>query len=200
MKKISGIIILILLLATSSSYSSNPDPQKIIKNVEKTLNGLNTLKCTFERSFPTGGQQIQKFTGTLYLKKPYSLHVETETQIITVDGDTAWVYLTKANQVQVSEFNKDMEAFPTPQSLFNKYSKGRTMEYGGSESINGRHCDILRILPSRRGEREASVWIDRSISFPVKIVEKSVNGESSVYLLTDVSLNSKIDGKVFRFV
>lgn len=200
MKKISGIIFLILFTAVSS-YGANPDPQKIMKNVEKTLNNFSSLKCTFERSFPSGNSpQLQKFTGTLYLKKPYSLRVETDTQIITVSGDTAWVYLTKANQVQVSGFNKDMEAFPTPQSLFNKYSKGRTVLHGGEESINGRQCDILRILPLRRGEREASVWIDRAISFPIKIVEKSANGDSSVYLLTDVSLNTKIDDKVFKFV
>lgn len=200
MRKIVGIFASILFFtAAVNSYCANPDPQKIMKNVEKTLNNLTSLKCSFERSFPSGGQQGQKIAGTLFLKKPYSLHVETASQIITVAGDTVWLYLPKANQVQVSKFNRDKEAFPTPQSLFNKYSKGKTFEYIGMETLNGRQCDVIKILPTRQGEKEAAVWIDRNISFPVKTIEKGSNGENSVYLLTDVTLNGKIDKKVFIF-
>lgn len=200
MRKITGVFAAILLLtAAFNTYGANPDPQKIMKNVEKTLNGLTSLKCSFERSFPSGGQQGQKIAGKLFLKKPYSLHVETSSQIITVAGDTVWLYLPKANQVQVSRVNRDKEAFPTPQSLFSKYSKGRTFEYIGTEALNGRQCDVIKILPSRKEEREATVWIDRNISFPIKTVEKGANGETSVYLLTDVTLNGKMDGNIFIF-
>ena len=170
----------------------------ITKKTEKTLKGMSTLKCSFERQYiingSGGGTPI---TGTISLKKPYKLRVEYSGQTIVVDGENVWVYIPKNNQVQISKFVPDSETFPTPESIFRKYSQDSEVVLAGTENINGSVCDVLSL---KTKGKEIKVWVDRKLNFPVKSLEKGPSGETSVYILKDIIINGKIDPKKFVFI
>lgn len=172
----------------------------IMKKTEKTLKGMSTLNCSFERQYIVNGSGGgTPITGTISLKKPYKLRVEYSGQTIVVDGENVWVYIPRNNQVQISKFVSDSETFPTPESIFRKYSQNSEAALAGTENINGSICDILSLKSKGAAQKEIKVWIDRKLNFPVKSLEKGPSGETSVYVLKDVVINGKTDPKKFVF-
>jgi outer membrane lipoprotein-sorting protein len=183
----------------SSSYAAG-NAKKIVGTVEKTLKSMETLTCTFERSnYRKTDNKTFTIAGTLSLKKPSMLRVEYPAQTIVVDGVTVWTYVPRHKQVQINGFVEGDESFPTPQSIFEKNSKGRRIEVIGTEGIDGYQCDVLQLIPSNPEERNITVWVDRKLSFPVKTLEEYPSGDTVQFTLKKIILNGEIGNEVFTF-
>ena len=93
--KFKGLLIFILctFVLTGEISGAKNDVGEIISRVEKTLDNLKTLNCSFERSYYNKvSDRTTKISGVLYIKKPNLLRVEYSSQTIVVDGDKTWVY------------------------------------------------------------------------------------------------------------
>ncbi len=174
--------------------------KSIAGRVKKTLEKVKTFQCAFERSYYIkAGDRTTRFSGTFHMKKPYLLRVEYPAQTIVVDGEAVWVYVPKNKQVRISQFIQDKDSFPTPYSIFEKYSKDSKIEWIGEEKINGYECSILELVSDSPGEVSVKVWIDRKLNFPVKTIETYPSGDSIQFVLKVVVLNEKIDDGIFKF-
>ena len=203
--KIKWIVMLLLmfcmLISSIEASAANNDARKIVRDVEKTLKNLETLNCSFEHTrYRKADDKTVIMSGTLYMKKPYMLRVEYPAQTIVVDGETVWSYVPRNRQVQITGFIEDDECFPTPQSIFEKNSKGRESEFAGNEKVDGKECDILRLVSSVPEEKSIMVWIDKKLNFPVKTIEEYTSGDIMQFILKDVVLNGAIEDELFTFV
>jgi outer membrane lipoprotein carrier protein len=156
----------------------------VMKRVKTRLDGLTTLACSFRRTheFKEMGR-TQRIEGTLKLRKPGRLRVEYPAQTIVSDGKTSWTYSPKNNQVTVTAAGKGEEAYPTPQTIFRRYSS-RKAELAGKERLASGDADIVRLVPESADDADVTVWIDRKLNFPVKTIEKMANGDVAVSELT----------------
>ena len=202
---ISLICIVLLLPADDESQGAEAprtknDASKIVKRVKKTLNGIKTLSCSFEREHVWKTiDRNQHILGTLFMKKPFMLRVEYPGQTIVVDGEKVWSYLPKHNQVQISAFEREEDLFPSPHNIFTQYVNERKALISGEEKIKECECDIICLISSDPDENKVTVWIDRALKFPVKAVEETPSGDVTTHVLSDVRLNEKIDDDVFTF-
>jgi len=188
-----------LIIAASSFAQAEPDAERIVAKVKAQLDKIESLSCSFERDHIWKAMdRAQNIAGTIRLKKPYKLRVEYPAQTIVVDGKSAWTYIPRNKQATVTKFKQSDAEYPTPQSIFKRYSQ-RKAEIIGLESVNGKTADVLHLVPAGPNDIDVTVWIDRSLNFPVKSVEKNAGGDVTTSTLTDVILNGKIADSVFTF-
>ena len=198
---VASSLIFCILMATSETSSAKNDVDKIMNRVEKTLDNLKTLYCSFERSYYSKvSDKTSKISGKIFLKEPNLLRVEYPAQTVVVDGEKTWVYVPKNNQVQISNFIEGDETFPTPHSIFEKYSKDREIEYLGNKEFDGKEHEVLNLIPPSTNENYLHVFIDTEINFPVKTIIESSNGDTNTYVLRYIALNRDIEDDVFTFV
>ena len=200
--KYAGVLFLaVCVLALPVEVSgAKKNAKTIARRVEKTLEKVKTFQCAFERSYYIkAGDRTTRFSGTFYMKKPYLLRVEYPAQTIVVDGEAVWVYVPKNKQVRISQFIQDEDSFPTPHSIFERYSIDREIEWVGEEGVNGYDCDILELVSDNPEEVIVKVWIDSKLNIPVKTVETFPSGDSVQFVLKVVVLNEKIEDGIFKF-
>ena len=171
----------------------------IIAKVKARLDKIESLSCSFDREHAwKAADRTQHLTGTIRMKNPHKLRVEYSAQTIVVDGKSVWTYIPRNKQVVISAFKDSDAEFPSPQTIFERYS-GRPAEVTGHEAVDGRQTDVVRLEAPSTDEADVTVWVDRALNFPVKTVEKYPNGDKTVSLLTDVVINGKIPDSVFTF-
>ena len=181
------------------AHAQTGDAGAVMKRVKTRLDGLSSLSCSFRRvqDWKEMGRS-QRIEGTLRLRKPGRLRVEYPAQTIVTDGKTSWTYSPKNNQVTIASAGKGEDSYPTPQTIFRRYSS-RKAELAGREKLAGGDADIVRLVPESADQADVTVWIDRRLNFPVKTVEKMANGDVAVSELHDVVINGKIPDSVFTF-
>lgn len=198
---VTFVLILSVIIISGKTWGAEEDADKIVKDVEKALKKLKTVTCSFEQVYhrKIDDRRIKRI-GKLWLKDPYLLRFEDATKTVVVDGVTVWMYIPRNNQVQISTFIQDKEGFPTPKSIFERYSKSRKAEHIGRDEVNGTTCDVLLLVSSEQAEQPVKVWIDSKLHFPVKTLEELQSGDTVQYILYDIELNNAIDDEVFSFV
>ena len=102
--------------------------------------------------------------------------------------------------MQITDSEYDKRNFPSPHTIFNRYSKDRDAVLLGEEEINGRECDVLSLVPPDPEEAVVTVWVDRELDFPIKAVEEFFSGDVTTHILSGVKLNEDIDDEVFAFI
>ena len=184
--------------------AADKSADQIIQRVRKKVNNLKTLSCSFDQEhFMKAADRTRTVSGTIRVKHPFKLRVDSPVQTIVVDGETVWWYIPKNRQVTLQTFEKEAEMCPTPHGLFRKYvadeESARNAVLEGAADLNGSACYILRLASGLGGTNTATVWIDRKLDFPVKSVEERENGDRTTYVLRDVVLNKKLGDDVFTF-
>ena len=101
--------------------------------------------------------------------------------------------------MQISDFDRSLEHTASPHSIFDRYAGKRTAVLAGEEKINGSETDIIRLVSSDPEENKVTVWIDRTLHFPVKAVEETPEGDINTHILSDVRINEKMDDALFTF-
>jgi len=198
-----AVVISVVFLAggwyAPAAEAQGGDAATVMKRVKARLDGLTSLSCTFRRvqEWKDMGR-TQRIEGTLRLRKPGRLRVEYPAQTIVTDGKTSWTYSPKNNQVTVTAAEKGENAYPTPQTIFRRYSS-RKAELAGMERLAGGDADIVRLVPESADDADVTVWIDRRLNFSVKTVEKMPNGDIATSELSGVVINGKIPDSVFTF-
>ena len=121
----------------SKAHAQAGDAGAVMKRVKTRLDGLSSLSCSFRRvqDWKEMGRS-QRIEGTLKLRKPGRLRVEYPAQTIVTDGKTSWTYSPKNNQVTIASAGKGEDAYPTPQTIFRRYSS-RKAELAGKEKLAG---------------------------------------------------------------
>ena len=190
----------VLAIHGNTAATKENDPEKIVARVEKTLQNMKTLSCSFKQVYYRKvTDSTVSLSGMFFLKKPYLLRMENQNQTVVVDGSLVWLYVPRNNQVQISDFVPTEKDFPTPLSLFERYSGSGSIGFYGEEDLNDSTCAVLTIDSDEPGKNRVTVWIDRHLHFPVKTVEESPNGDTVRYLLKEVKLNEAIIDSVFTF-
>ncbi len=189
-KLIIIIVILSIIVFPLLSSSADISPQEIIEKVEQTYYTQKTLFAVFQETYIwglTGEEQTVK--GELLIEGDQKFHISTEDQIIVSDGTTLKTYNKIENQVLVDKLEATEDDLLPSRILF-KYKKQYDPRLLGEETIQGHECYKI-LFTTSEGDvfyTEVRVWVDQQRWIPRKIEQKSIDGNTTVYLLNEIKL------------
>jgi len=199
--KIKSIIVAVLCIITFPRLSSGADltPQEIIEKVEQTFYKQKSLYAVFQETYIwglTGEEQTVK--GELLLEGDKKFFISTGDQIIVSDGTILKTYNQVENQVLIDRLETTEDDLLPSRILF-KYKQQYDSRLLGEEAIQGEKCYEILFTPSE-GDlfyNEVHVWVDAQRWIPRKIEQKSIDGNTTVYLLTEIKLGVEVQNSDF---
>jgi len=199
---IKSIIVMVLfsiIVFPLLSNGADLTPQEIIEKVEQTYYKQKTLYAVFEETYIwglTGEEQTVK--GELLLEGDQKFHISTADQIIVSDGTTLKTYNKLENQMLVDRLEATEDDLLPSRILF-KYKEQYDPRLLGEETIQGHECYKILFTPSE-GDlfyNEVRVWVDQQRWIPRKIEQKSIDGNTTVYTLHEITLGIEIQNTDF---
>lgn len=184
----------ILLIVLSSGQSQAQTADEILTRFQASYQSLSSLSASFTQS--QGDIQVQ---GQIILQSE-SYRIESEDQILVADGETAWVWTRKDNQVLVNDYNEEFSAY-APNTFFTQYPDQFNITVVGSELVRGITHDVLRLIPRNRDEpvSEVMLYVRRSDSLPTRVVVRGYSGETLELELSNIQRNPHVASNTFTF-
>lgn len=119
----------------------------------------------------------ESFEGIIQMRGDKFAYVTPDMQV-WYDGKTQWTYVERNEEVYVTEPGGEELQFTNPAVLLRTYKKGYEAKYiGESTSASGKTAYDVELTPKKKGDIvRVSLQIEKSSSFPVRIVIEDKNG------------------------
>ena len=153
--------------------------------------------------------EVQKASGTAYIKKPKSLRIEQrdpEPQVIVGSGKNIFIYTPRFKQVLKDSWKRWVKKNPLLPGLFGesetfeRLKKDFRWEVSGREDMNGEKTIHLRLRENPEPDgQELILWLGETDFIPRKT--KMLSGTLEVTTtLVSLQVNPPLEDKLFRFV
>ncbi|MBI4530156.1 MAG: outer membrane lipoprotein chaperone LolA [Candidatus Latescibacteria bacterium] len=174
---------------------------EIIIRAQKAFEKATALSASFQQTFTwkLAGRR-QQSNGTILIKKPGMLRLETDQQIIVSDGMTSWTYSPEHHQVIIAPYRESDATF-SPKAFLLEYSVNYQTDYIGEESVKRRPCYVVKLTAKGEEEdiTEIKAWVDKRQWVTRKVEYTDVSGNVSSYIISRVKINPKFEPSTFRF-
>ena len=191
-----------LLIAFSMGlYAQTGNSEKVLKAVEKKLDGAKTIRLSFRQTFIwklTG--ESNSLTGELILSGENQFRLTTSDQIVVSDGRTLWTYALDTKQVTIDK-PSDSDETMLPRQLLFRFARDYETHSAGEDTVGSCTCQVLD-LRSRTGTDyipKVRVWIDPKESVPRRIEHTDINGDVTRYDIVAIQTGVSVDSNLFRF-
>ena len=185
----------------TQGWGKDISPDKVIKNVEKTLTEAKTVRVVFEQTYHwslTGEENTLK--GELLLEGEDRFRVTTEDQIIVSDGETLWTYSKTSRRVIIDRLDNSDNTLLPRQMLF-QYRRDYRSRIEGEEVVLDRPCYRL-VFTSETGDvffTQIRAWVDKQEWVPRQIEQIDLNENRTIYLLREIQIGMDLKQDTFQF-
>jgi outer membrane lipoprotein-sorting protein len=189
---------LAIFLAASARAESAND---IVKKVRKKYDQLTTMRIDFEQSYHwVLADQTNTIRGSFFLAKGNKYRVILPNQVIVSDGKTVWTYSESLHQVMIDRLSEEV-GNPVPGELLLKYSRDFDARLLGEEKVDDTNTYVLELTPKSEDEfvRKVGVWVDKDRWTVVRLRQEDLNGNVTVYVVTQLLEDPKLPAKLFTF-
>jgi outer membrane lipoprotein-sorting protein len=197
MKK-SLYIVLCLLLASGIPAQNATG---ILDKAAAAYNTSNGLSATFAiRAYSEQQNIAESFEGKINMKGD-KFTLQTPDLLTWYDGSTQWVYMTRAEEVNISTPTGDELQLTNPSILLNSYKKGFTAVFKGeSTAPNGKAAYDITLTPKKKSDvTKIELQIEKYSSLPACIVIQMKNGLSNTIAISDVKTGINQPDSFFLF-
>jgi outer membrane lipoprotein carrier protein len=191
------------LLSPADSFSADLD--SAIAGLQKRYASVETVAGSFRQTFRAPGiDQVE--SGVFRMKKPCLMRWEyrqPEEKLFIADGRDAFLYVPRDRQVTIQPFSSaDMRDTPLELLLGQadiKRNYVASWETGLKPEVE--RTLLIRLTPRRNnGEYESLILeIDQTTYDLRRIVMRESGGNTSEFLLTNVTTNAKLSSSDFQF-
>ena len=187
-------MLLSLLTVAFTGQARAQDADAVLDRLRERFETTDALRARFSQ---TVGAQTT--AGTVVLSGD-RYRIETPQQTLVTDGETAWAYTARDNQVLVNDVLEDETAF-SPTAFFTRYPDRYDVTLRGSESLDGVRHDVLRLRPTTDEAfvEEVTLWVRQRDALPTRIRVVDRNGTELLFELDDVEVNPPLAADTFRF-
>ncbi len=192
------VVMSVLFIGHTELLGQDQKADEVMKRLETTYQALDAIKATFKQTLATDfTDETSSISGTMILKGE-NYRLEMKEQTLVTDGSTSWIFIPADNQILINNVERD-ETMISPSDFFNLHTKDYTSSYIGSESINGKTHDHVKLTPSRQNSyvAEADIWVRKSDNMPTKVSIKDENQTSIVFELSSIQKNPQINQSTF---
>ena len=197
-----GLVCMALLsIWTDASYPMTGE--EVVKKVRKRYEKLKRFSAEFEQTFEWKlAEEMHRFKGKLYLKKPNRFRLETETQTVVSDGKQVWTYVYANKQVILTSYS-DMKGMPKWEDLLFEYREQYRTQYIALKKLGDKEYHLVELVPKEEDKDadvvEMKVWVDPKRWVVLKAAYVDLNGDVTTYRLSKVAVDPKMDDALFAF-
>ncbi|MDX2189770.1 MAG: outer membrane lipoprotein carrier protein LolA [Bacteroidota bacterium] len=194
------LIISILGLRLSTIAQLDPKAEEILNKLSAKYEAIKSYKASFSYELENPQSKVnEKFKGDIIVKGQ-KFHISLGNQIIINNGTTVWTLLKEENEVTISDYSpEDDEISPT--KIYSIYKNGYKYLWVEEEKSKSGIMDIVDLVPDDKKKPffKIRLWINKKSNEIVKwrIFEK--NGNRYNYVISEFSLNPKIEEGKFDF-
>lgn len=179
------------------------DVNKIINKVQDKYDDLKYLTAVFKQieTFKLTGSQTESI-GKIYIVSGDKYRFESEDQVIVTDGKSIWTYNSMSKQLLIDEVRENSGAL-IPRDLLFKYPQKYFATLLSESKENDKKIYLIRLDPKDEVYgyvKSIKIWVEDDLWLIHKIESTDINGNKSLYEITNQDTKSKISEEIFNFV
>jgi outer membrane lipoprotein-sorting protein len=126
-------------------------------------------------------------------------------QDVLIDGDKITLYQPKIAQTTETsrraqaQKNPEFDFIATPYTSVASLKEHYSISYPRDENLGSVSTAVLELVPKVKGSITGyTLWIDKSSWLPIKYRAVAQNGDTTSLTLSEIKINPKLDGGVFK--
>ncbi len=187
-----------LLLAGFALAADPPSSGRLIRNIQKAYDDMESFSCTFRKEFQWAlAGEVESTDGTMEIAGDKKFRFETPIQMMVTDGKTLWRYSVANQQVIIEPLDKAQGVLPKD-FLFEypkQFDAGDVIE----SVIDGQLAYMMKLEPKQPGlgVREVKVWVNAEDYITRRMEWTDDSGNRTTFIILDVQLNPTIPADRF---
>jgi len=179
------------------------DVNKIISKVQDKYDNLKYLTASFKQveTFKLTGSQTENI-GKIYIASGDKYRFESDDQVIVTDGKSVWTYNSMSKQLLIDEVRENSGAL-IPRDLLFKYPQKYFATLLSESEENNKKLYMIRLDPKDQVYgyvKSLKIWVEDDEWLIDKIESTDINGNKSLYEITDQDTKSKISEDMFQML
>jgi outer membrane lipoprotein carrier protein len=181
------------------------DVATVVAGLKRRYASVDTIAGNFQQTYRAPGiDQVE--SGVFWLKRPGLMrweYLSPEEKLFVADGRESFLYVPQDHQVTVQPLTAtDLHGTPL-QFLLGEtdIDKSFVVSWEADFKPQGSNTYVIRLTPRKREADYAFLVLelDQTSYGILRIIIRELSGNTSEFLLTNVSANVKIENKKFRF-
>jgi len=194
-------ILLFLGMSLAYSQESNLTVQDVTEKMQNRYEMIDDVTASFTKHVKLGFSDIeQTYSGTIMIKKPKKLRLESENETIVTDGATVWLYSPVNNQVIIDKYKENQNSISPENFLLNlPQNYYATLLSVGKE--NKVSTATVKLVPKddRSFVKSVKIVVDQGTWNVRTIAIVDVNDTETTYTITSMKLNTNLSDKTFEY-
>lgn len=195
------ILFTVLFLSLPLFSQRNAEAVAIMDKAFAGFEKSQGIELLFETTtIDADGDTYPPEKGKAYIKGN-RFKLEMEDMNIWFDGETQWVFMKDANEVNISKPNSQEIATISPLALLGMYKNGYTLKAPVSKVLNQIPVYQIEMQPTS-GNKDLKVVIasiNKNFHTLVQVVLTAVNGMKTQINISHYNANYQFDDTFFRF-
>jgi len=133
------------------------------------------------------------------LKDLKKLRLQTEEQTLVSNGEVLWTYSTFTNQVVINKINKSDRTILPSDFLF-EYPKDYNSKLIDEDKFEGEYLILLTPKDKSSFITAIRIWLDDKDFFIRSVDYKDINGNVTLWEVTELDIEPNFDESHFEFI
>ena len=199
MKHILILLLVCTVITTNLVFAE--DVNDIVKKVQKTYDKIDDFSATFKQieTFKITGSKSET-VGKIFVSGGEKYRFESEDQTIATDGKTVWTYNTQSKQLLIDNVREDSGVL-LPRDLLFKYPKTYFATLLSQDDSGKHKIYEIRLDPKENVYgyiKSIKLWIEDKTWLVQKIETTDLNGNTSLFEISDQNTKAKIDPEIYK--
>ncbi len=191
------LILLLSVISTSGFSQGDAKAKNLLNKVSKNLKSLKSMKANFKISIKNKAGKSQGSKSGQVMMKGNKYRLKISGQDVICDAKSIWTYIKESNEVSITDFEDNDEAF-SPSKLFtNFYDK----DYGYKYLFAKGDITYLGLIPLKKSVQYEKIILKVNTKTNLitggKVYDK--NGNTYSYGISGYTKNPAISDKSFVF-
>lgn len=197
-----NILTIALLLFSFASFPQSPgEAEALLDKTYAAFEASQGILLSFtSTTLEADGTPSMVQSGKAFIKGN-RFKLEMEAMDIWFDGETQWVWMKEANEVNISNPTEQEVASISPLALLSMYKKGYTLKAPLSKRVNGKNVYLVEMQPavSNKDFKAVSVAIDKDSHTLRQVILTLSNGMTNKIDITNYNANHPFSDTEFKF-
>ena len=196
-RSITLLAILLSLIMPANSYGQSA--KDVVKKMQDTLKKQKEISIIYEQSYKwKSSNNVSKTTGKLDMKDLKKLRLQTVEQTLVSNGELLWTYSPFTNQVVINKIDGSGSTI-FPSDFLYEYPNDYHANLAEEDKFEGEYLIVLTPKDRSSFVTAIKIWLDDQ-DFLIRSIEyKDINGNVTLWEVTEIDVEPKFSDSHFEF-
>ena len=199
--KINITLLAALLLSLPLFSQHNAESKAILDKAYAGFESSHGIRLSFKTTTQeSDGTDYPPESGVAYIRGD-RFKLVMEAMDIWFDGETQWVFIKEANEVNISKPTGQEIAAVSPLALLGMYKNGYTLKAPVSATVSGTNVYQIHMTPVAGNQdfKTVTASIDKKTHTIVQVILTMANGMKTKIDITNYNANHQFNEPFFQF-